>query len=819
MTCQTRYFLVSSTLLIALAVPWTSVAQTAPTVERWGVFEASFEGDVPASGPMDTAITATFTRDDQLITVPGFWDGGNTFKVRFSPPTLGRWTYKTASSQPGLDGRTGSLTAVASTGGNHGPIEVFQTFYLRYADRTPYHQFGTTCYAWVHQPESMQQQTLRTLASSPFNKIRFCVFPKNYTYNKNEPKFFAFAKDANGNFDLGRPDIAFWRHFERRILDLQELGIEADIILWHPYDRWGFADMSDVEDDRYLRYCIARLAAFRNVWWSLANEYDFMTNQPEGHRGNKQFEDWDRFFSILQNEDPYGRMRGIHNGRIWYDHTKEWVTHASLQSSNMNGGVKYRAQYQKPVIYDECRYEGNIPQGWGNLTAREMSQRFWLGAMSGCYVGHGETYQHPEDLLWWSKGGVLHGESPSRIAWLKELMKTAPPFDQLVPLGDDQGRFLLGKEGEYYLLYCLAGQTQEIELPGARPYKVDAIDPWEMSQWPVGTASDGSFTATAARHDVVYRFTPYASGEPLRPTAQPTASVTEGVPAVVVQFESNTPYRVAWDFDDGTQSDQRDPTHTFEQPGIYNVTLVVTDSRGASARGNVVILVDRDSSEPIVRVGAGDLDRPHLVQHGTAKRDEDGAWAFSKEAPFGRAETEEDASDDLGGLRSFTIAGWLKPEKLDIGSGGNRVLFCLQNNKSGIDLVHLEDGSMRLAVNEWPDRVRNDSSPGRLVAGKWTFFAVTYDAISPDDNVAWYFSEPSDSPDADAKLELDRRNTYNAGAVANQIGPLAIGNFNRTMQSYGWDRQFRGRIRGLVVLGSRIGRRGALDLESLQGLQ
>ena len=30
----------------------------------------------------------------------------------------------------------------------------------------------------------------------------------------------------------------------------------------------------------------------------------------------------------------------------------------------MAGGVRYRAQYQKPVIYDECKYEGNIPQGW-----------------------------------------------------------------------------------------------------------------------------------------------------------------------------------------------------------------------------------------------------------------------------------------------------------------------------------------------------------------------------------------------------------------------------------------------------------------------
>ena len=55
-----------------------------------------------------------------------------------------------------------------------------------------------------------------------------------------------------------------------------ELGIEADLIVMHPYDRWGFSMMSKEEDDLYWKYVIARFAAYRNVWWSLANEYDLM---------------------------------------------------------------------------------------------------------------------------------------------------------------------------------------------------------------------------------------------------------------------------------------------------------------------------------------------------------------------------------------------------------------------------------------------------------------------------------------------------------------------------------------------------------------
>ena len=43
--------------------------------------------------------------------------------------------------------------------------------------------------------------------------------------------------------------------------------------------------------------------------------------------------------------------------------------------------------------------------------------------MRGGYAGHGETYSHPEDLLWWAKGGVLHGESWKRIGFLREIIE------------------------------------------------------------------------------------------------------------------------------------------------------------------------------------------------------------------------------------------------------------------------------------------------------------------------------------------------------------------------------------------------------------
>lgn len=495
-----------------LGPPAAAAAPATDTVERWGLFDLALHGPQDGNPFLDVELSARFRQGDRTVAVRGFYDGNGVYRVRFMPDTLGPWSYETESNRPELSGKTGTLTAVAPSAGNHGPIQVFKTFYLRCADGSPHHSFGTTCYAWIHQTPELQAQTLRTLAASPFNKIRFCIFPKSYAYNQNEPALFAFAKGADGKFDFRRFDPAFWQHLEQRVRDLQALGIEADLILWHPYDRWGFCQMSPEEDDRYLRYAIARLAAFRNVWWSLANEFDFMT-KPGAKRGNKQPEDWDRFFSILQKEDPFQRLRGIHNGKVWYDHAKDWVTHASIQNSDMNKGVLYREKYRKPELFDECKYEGDIPQGWGHLTAREMTQRFWLGTLGGCYVGHGETYKHPEDILWWAKGGVLHGESPKRIQWLKDFMAKAPPFDELQPLGDDKGRYLLAKPGEYYLLYCADPTPRTVDLASPSAYQVDAIDPWEMTITPFGTAPAGPYIVTPPKADIAFRFTPCRPGE------------------------------------------------------------------------------------------------------------------------------------------------------------------------------------------------------------------------------------------------------------------------------------------------------------------
>jgi len=469
------------TALGALAAPLL-MAQDGNRVERWGVYEVTLAGPRDGNPFLDVRLSAEFRHADRILTGAGFYDGDGAYKVRFSPDAEGEWRYATRSNRRELDGKMGSVVCTPATAGNHGPVLVRNTHHFGYADGTIYVQIGTTCYAWTHQPDALQDQTVATLRAAPFNKLRMCVFPKWYNYNRDEPRLHPIV-DRPG---FTRFDPAYWRNLEKRVAQLGAIGIEADLILFHPYDHWGYALMGADADERYLRYTVARMAAFRNVWWSVANEWDLVKGKAKS--------DWDRYFEILQAADPYNRLRSIHHSRQMYDHSRPWVTHASIQGEDFQKIPSWREEWGKPVIFDECKYEGNIPSRWGDLSAQEMVRRFWLGTVYGGYVGHGETYLDAKDVLWWSKGGVLHGLSAPRIAFLRKILE-AGPAEGLAPLVDPYYP-AAGKQGEYYLFYLDFHQAAQVDFPAPAEgqFAVDVIDPWEMTVTPAGAFS-GRITA------------------------------------------------------------------------------------------------------------------------------------------------------------------------------------------------------------------------------------------------------------------------------------------------------------------------------------
>ena len=55
--------------------------------------------------------------------------------------------------------------------------------------------------------------------------------------------------------------------------------------------------------------------------------------------------------------------------------------------------------------------------------------------------------------------------------------------------------------------------------------------------------------------------------------------------AMVLRIE----YTYLWRFGDGQESDEENPSHRYEQPGEYKVTLELSESGGASGQGELVV--------------------------------------------------------------------------------------------------------------------------------------------------------------------------------------------------------------------------------------
>lgn len=481
-------------LCVALATTTSATTVTASItppsrVEQWGVYEITLPGPATGNPFIDVQLRVRFSNDVQAIEVDGFYDGDGLYRARFMPPSPGRWSWVTQSNAWPLTNKQGELTVTPAKAPNHGPVGVRHGHHFAYADGTPYKPVGTTMYSWAHRGELLEAQTLKTLSGAPFNKVRMLVLPQTAGIDKHPPQFWPYERLAGkppGDWDLTRFNPAFFRHLEQRVAQLRDLGIEADLILHHPYDdkrEWGFDRQPREVDDRYARYLVARLAAYRNVWWSLANEFDFIRTKTDA--------DWAHLGQLLRQIDPYSHLRSIHNGKRIYNQAEDWITHVSMQhgmaAAEASRAVLFREAWRKPVVFDELKYEGRHDRRWAQLSGQQMVQGFWATTIAGTYGGHSEFIPDAEGLIWLAQGVQLRGDSPARLAFLKQILDAAPA-EGIEPIDTFEDLHIAGQPGRYYLVYFGTQAPTEwrpqLYLTGLRAgqgFKVEVIDTWGMT--------------------------------------------------------------------------------------------------------------------------------------------------------------------------------------------------------------------------------------------------------------------------------------------------------------------------------------------------
>jgi len=288
-----------------------------PDVECWRIFEMPFESDTDysAGGSEDVLLDVVFTcaKTGKSLRIPAFWDGGNTFLVRFAPVSTGKWEWAShCPEDASLDGLSGSLRCVEYTGDldiyKHGFVKAScGTKYMYYADGTPFFYLGDT--HWGMYKEEIDE------AGSFAGDIRTDSHFKYIVDRRAEQGFTVYQSEPiSSPFDLtdGQVDSADIEGFRQADRYYQHI---ADAGLVHANAEFFFASQMkpDMPLEKMSRYWVARYGAFP-VLWTLAQEID---NDFYAERGHQKYYDytcnpWVKVAEYIHKYDAYSHPLSGH---------------------------------------------------------------------------------------------------------------------------------------------------------------------------------------------------------------------------------------------------------------------------------------------------------------------------------------------------------------------------------------------------------------------------------------------------------------------------------------------------------------------------
>ncbi|CAF4956306.1 unnamed protein product, partial [Rotaria sp. Silwood1] len=286
-------------------------------------------------------LDATFISSTGIsMTMSGFWDGGQTWKIRFAPMLDGIWTYTTKANDSGLNNQTGFITCIPYTGTlsiyQHGFIKPSaNNRYLTYADGKPFYWLGDTHWSGFNIAERFNES----------NDVRFTSMFQGMIDRRVEQGFTVWKAEtfANNN-EQGNParneggpawnngkffidlNPSFWQNIDQRIEYLASKGMAISIAQGIGRSMKNASAESDHK--RLARYILARYGAYLTVWIT-TQEYNDVHSGACGQY-------WANVAAYVYDLDPYKRANIMHNAYtnpIVY-HDQLWYGFVTLQQSH-----------------------------------------------------------------------------------------------------------------------------------------------------------------------------------------------------------------------------------------------------------------------------------------------------------------------------------------------------------------------------------------------------------------------------------------------------------------------------------------------------
>jgi len=244
-----------------------------PKISQWTRFELELTSITDYDNPVQDVMVEVILQSptSRNLTVNGFWNGGRTWKIRFSPDETGQWTYVTHcsnTSDHGLNNQKGNFDCIPYSSDNplykHGAIRVSDNKrYLVHSDGTPFFWLGDTAWnAVLLSTETDWEKYLQDRVDKGFNVVQFVTTQ---------------WRAANGDIDgrlpfIGKEKIqinpSFYQRMDDRMNVMNDHGIVgAPVLLW-AISAETDPGMSLPDDQAILlaRYMLARYASYRVIW-------------------------------------------------------------------------------------------------------------------------------------------------------------------------------------------------------------------------------------------------------------------------------------------------------------------------------------------------------------------------------------------------------------------------------------------------------------------------------------------------------------------------------------------------------------------------
>ena len=353
----------------------------------------------------DVDLDVVFTHEDgQTWSVPAFWSGGQTWRIRFAPPLAGRYVFHTECSNPddaGLHGQTGEVIAAAYEGNHplyqHGPVRASADGHrFTHEDGTPFFWLADTWWMGFTKrltwPGDFQLLAADRLAKG-FTAVQIVagMYPDMDWYDERGANEAGFPYDK----ELTCINPAYYDTADLKVQYLVHAGLMPCIVgCWGYFVTWiGVERMK-----KHWRYVIARWGAYPVVW-CLAGEGTMPYYLSKTHEQDAVFqqEAWTELGRYVRTADSMRRLITIHAGGngIGRDNVNDdsvldfdllQTGHSGYDSiSNTIKIINSQVVREpaKPVIDGEVNYEGFL---YGNFD--EVQRLAFWGCMLAGAAGH-----------------------------------------------------------------------------------------------------------------------------------------------------------------------------------------------------------------------------------------------------------------------------------------------------------------------------------------------------------------------------------------------------------------------------------------------